>query len=240
MTAATRRDQHPDRGRDPGPGLSVLVVDALPVARHGLRALVDGDPGLRWLGSSGNVRAMSTAVARLCPDVLVLDSMLDPELERVRAIAAAHRRLAIVLLVADGDRTSGFVRGAQALRIHGLIPRAAPPADIRAAVHAAGSGRVYVHPQLVEPVAPEQRYYGRVASGPRHEPGKILSARQLEVLELIAEGMGTDAIAQSLFVSRETVRTHVKEILRRLGARDRAHAIVRAYRLGVLSALTEV
>lgn len=238
MTTATRRQQL-DGDDVPGSELSVLVVDALPVVRHGMRAVIDGDPQLRWLGSSGNVRALAAAIARLCPDVLVLDSRLDPELERVRAVVAAHPRLAVVLWVAEGDGASDMVRTAQAARVHGLIARTASPADIVAAVYGAGRGRRCVDPRLVEPLDRGSRFVGRVVPRSQEERRDVLSARQLEVLELIAEGMGTAEIAEALFVSRETVRTHVKEILRRLEARDRAHAIVRAYRLGVLSAALE-
>ena len=205
--------------------VSVLVVDGLPLATYGLRALVDVTKGLAWCGAARSMDTALTAIRRVRPDVVVVDSRLDRDAGGTRQLLNMCPGLRVVGLVGEGD--GEYVRAARAVGVHGLLARSAAPGLLVAAIRAVRAGRSFVDPELAPIVA------GPTASNDCDEP-RLLSARQHQILTMIACGQRNAEIAQRLFVSVETVRTHVKEILRRLRAKDRAHAIARGYQLGLL------
>jgi DNA-binding NarL/FixJ family response regulator len=110
--------------------------------------------------------------------------------------------------------------------VRGLVPRSAESAEVVEAIVRTHRDRAYLHPSL-EPMAA-----GRTGeNGPR----RALSRREFEVLHLVADGLENQSVADELYLSVETVRTHIKNILRKLQARDRTHAVSLAYRAGLLA-----
>lgn len=212
--------------RTPGPG--VALVDPLPLFREGLAAVVRRTPAMHWLGSTGHLHTAVRMHERLRPDVLVVDSLLDPQGHLTTLLTGNDPALAIVSLVRDPHRTAKFVRTALAAGVRGMVPRAAEIGDVLEAISRAHADRTYLDPTLA-PLA--------VGFTPAAEAGtrRSLSRREYEVLQLIAGGMENQAVANELYVSVETVRTHVKNILRKLRARDRTHAVSLAYQAGLLS-----
>jgi DNA-binding NarL/FixJ family response regulator len=134
----------------------------------------------------------------------------------------------VVLLVDDARRTTQYIANALTAGVGGVILRSTQPSQLLAAIQAVHrDGRFLdaaLAPVLAAPVPTQQN----------GAPRQTLSRREHQVLQLIADGLENQAIANVLFVSVETVRTHVKSILRKLATRDRTHAVAVAFRSGVL------
>lgn len=212
------------RARGPG----IALVDPIPLFREGLAAVVARTPGLHWLGATGHLHTAVRLHERLRPDVLLVDSALDPQAHLAALLIGNDPALVVISLVRDPHRTTKYVRCALSAGIHGLVPRAGEVAEVLHAI-----ARAYAHRRYVDPtLAP-------LAAGftPKAEAGsrRTLSRREYEVLQLIADGLENQAVADQLYVSVETVRTHVKNILRKLRARDRTHAVSLAYQAGLLT-----
>ncbi|HWE90803.1 MAG TPA: response regulator transcription factor [Pseudonocardiaceae bacterium] len=208
--------------------IGVLVIDPTPLYREGLAALIARTPGLRLLGATGNAAAAVALSERAKPDVVVVDSVLDPRSHLSQLLLGGDSRLAVLAVVREPLRTAGYVASALGAGTHGVVPRSAEPARMVEAIRRTCTQRRYLDPELAALGA------APVAAG--NGGPAPLSRREYQVLQLISHGLENQEIAKQLFVSVETIRTHVKGILRKLSARDRAHAVAVAYRLGVLAA----
>lgn len=210
--------------------IGVALIDGTPLVREGLSALLNRTAGVRFLGSAENATIGLRLCQRLRPDVVVVDAALDPRGQLVRILStAAAGPSRVLLLIDDARRTPQYLGGALAAGVAGVIRRAAQPGDLVRAIHATHVEGRYVDPALSPTLATPT---ARPAVG--HQPRQHLSPREHQVLELIADGLENQAIADRLHVSVETVRTHVKSILRKLSSRDRTHAVAVAFRSGVL------
>lgn len=205
----------------------VAAVDAIPLVREGLRMVIDQAAGLHWLGATRNPQAMRDRVRELRPHVVIVDSAVDPRGELVRDLVAADAGIAVLTLFRDQHCTPASVRAAQSAGARGLLRWDTDPAALVAAIRSARTSRRFVDPGLAPLTsAPTQ---------PEPAPdSQLLTARQSQVLTMIAEGLSERDIADTLLVSHDTVRTHIKQMRQRLGARDRAHAVARGYLLGLL------
>jgi len=215
------------RGQDDEAGrLRVLVVAADPLVRAGLATLLR-QAGYTVAGQvpPGTEMAAETAVYR--PEAVLWDLGWDPEagledtLDQVATLAEAG--LAVVALL-PGDEQAGAVRAAGA---RGLLPRDASAGALAAALEGAARGRRGLAPGLAARAAPPPG---------QPTPGlpEALTARELEVLQLLATGLTNRAIAQDLGISEHTVKFHVNAILGKLGAQSRTEAVVQALRDGLL------
>ncbi|MGQ0840613.1 LuxR C-terminal-related transcriptional regulator [Actinokineospora sp.] len=213
-------------------GLGVALVDGVPLFREGLSALVLRTPGLRWLGATDTPQGALHFAERYRPHVAVIDSGLDPRNHLSHALTAANPDLVTLVLIRDNHRTTQYVATAIAAGVHGVLLRSAEPPQVVAAIRAVRTDRHYLDPALAQTVAVPR---GRLIQVPDNTK-QPLSRREFQVLQLIADGLENQAIAKILYVSVETVRTHVKAILRKLAARDRTHAVAVAFRSGVLIA----
>ena len=214
----------PARGGPMGRPIGVAIVDEMPLFREGLSVRVLRDPAMRLAGVAPTANPAVLLRDRLAIDVLVLDAVLDPRARLLRRLIEANPRLTVVVLVREPCRTSHFVAAAQAAGARGLVPHSAPPDRILEAIRRSHNAP-YVDPALAELV---------IDPSPA-TAGRPLSRREDEVLRLIADGYSNQGIADALVVSVETVRTHIKSLLRKLAARDRAHAVSIGYRSGLLS-----
>lgn len=220
----------PRSGGLPQGGVCVAVVDGVPLFREGLSSLIRRTPGLRWAGAADAPQGAVQLVERFHPRVLLVDSGVDPRHHLGHALTAGHPEVHVMIVVRDRHRTTHYVATALASGVHGVILRTAEPGQYLEAIVALHRERRYVDPALAPTVAAP---LGRPAWVP--DSIQPLSRREFQVLQLIADGLENQAIAKILFVSVETVRTHVKSILRKLSARDRTHAVAVAFRSGVLT-----
>lgn len=216
-------------GRRP---VGVVVVDPVPVFREGLAGLFDRTPGIRLLGLTGNLHTAVSLGERVRPDVVLVDAVLDPRCHLGQLLTASDESCAVLSVVREPLRTPRFVAAAQAAGVQGLVLRSAEPPQLVEAIRRTHLERRYLDPEL----AALATGLGTRRTVTARQP---LSRREYQVLQLISDGLENQAIAKTLVVSVETIRTHVKSILRKLHARDRAHAVAVAFRLGVLVAHRE-
>jgi DNA-binding NarL/FixJ family response regulator len=207
--------------------VGVALIDGTPLVREGLSALIHRTPGMRWIGAAESAALGQRLCERLRPDVVLVDATLDPRGHLAHTLTAGNREMAVVLLIDDAHRTTPYISGAFTAGVRGVIRRSAQPTELLRAIQSVHLDGRYLDPTLAPALA---NHTPRTAPPPRQP----LSRREHQVLQLIADGLENQAIADLLFVSVETVRTHVKSILRKLSSRDRTHAVAVAFRCGVL------
>ncbi|MGH3495540.1 MAG: response regulator transcription factor [Sciscionella sp.] len=208
-------------------GPSVMLIDPIPLFRDAVANLIAHRPGLHWLGSTRSVHAAVVMNERLRPDIVVTDSALDPRGQLCTLLHTTTPGLTVVALVREPNRTARYLSAALGAGVQGVLLRSAEPAQLLEALRRSYLEHHYIDPAL----STLTKGIGTTRAAGARIP---VSRREYEVLQLIADGLDNQRIAAALFVSVETVRTHVKSILRKLHARDRAHAIAIAFRLGLL------
>src|SRR6478609_8132184 len=206
-------------------GTTVLLVDDHELIRQGLARAFERDADMTIVGQAANVADGVAAWRSLQPDVVVTDLQLPDGhgLEVVRAIRASDDTTGVVVLTMHaGDDQIFAAMEAGASGFVGKDTRASEV--VSAAKHAAVSPRSFLCAGLSQAVM-------RRATSP--SPPK-LSAREAEVMALLADGLGTGEIASSLYMSESTAKTHITHIYQKLGAANRAQALVTAMRMGLL------
>ena len=204
------------------PAIRVLIADDHPVVRQGLRTYLELQPDIEVAGEAGGGIEAAAQAERLAPDVVLLD-MVMPEgdgleaLRRIRAGTGAPRVVVLTSFPAD-ERVLEAMRAGAA----GYLFKDAQPSELLAAIRAAHAGGAPLHPDAAARLVGELRR--PQASAPD------LTARERDVLALVARGMANKAIAQRLSLSEKTVKAHVSAILRKLDVTDRTQAALRAVR----------
>ncbi|MFJ8130112.1 response regulator [Streptomyces hydrogenans] len=207
--------------------ITLLVVDDHPVVRDGLRGMFDADPGFRVLGeASGGVEAVELAL-RLDPDVVLMDLRM-PAGGGVDAIAALarHGARARVLVLTTYDTDTDTLPAIEA-GATGYLLKDAPREELFAAVRAASEGRTVLSPAVATRLVSAVRR-------PAQPVDDTLSAREREILVLVARGTSNRGIAAELFISEATVKTHLTHLYAKLAVRDRAAAVAAGYDRGIL------
>ncbi|GGY26298.1 response regulator [Streptomyces anulatus] len=208
--------------------ISLVVVDDHPVVRDGLRGMFAAAPGFDVLGEASNGVDALTAVERLDPDVVLMDLRM-PGGGGVAAIAELTRRgarskvLVLTTYDTDSDTLPAIEAGAT-----GYLLKDAPREELFAAVRAAADGRSVLSPAVAS------RLMTRVRTPAADPTETALSAREREVLVLVARGTTNREIAAELFISEATVKTHLTHVFAKLGAKDRAAAVAVGYDRGIL------
>ena len=202
--------------------ISLLIADDHPVVRNGLRGIFTGDPEFEVLGEASDGReAVALTLARR-PCVVLMDLRM-PRADGVSAIrelaqkAPATRVLVLTTFSDDSDVLAAIDAGAT-----GYLLKDAPREELLRGVRAAAEGRSVLSPSVAATL------HGRAA--PVEAP---VSARELEVLELVARGATNRAAAKALFISEATVKTHLIHVYAKLGVKDRAAAVAAAYEHGL-------
>ena len=204
--------------------MRVVVVEDHPVTRMGVVTLLGQDERLTVVGQADSGREALAVVEAERPDVLVTDLRLGDGMDGVGVTreVRARREAPAVLVLTTYDTDRDIVRAVEA-GAAGYLLKDADPAQIVGAVVRAARGETVLSPDLA------QRVIARM-SRPRAE----LSAREAEILTAVSQGLGNKEIARALFISEETVKTHVSRILAKLGLRDRVQAVVLAYESGLV------
>ncbi|TDC22072.1 response regulator transcription factor [Streptomyces sp. 8K308] len=207
-----------------GPCISLLIVDDHPVVRDGLRGMFASEPGFTVLGEASDGVAAVSLVESLDPDVVLMDLRM-PGGGGVAAIAELSRRgaRARVLVLTTYDTDSDTIPAIEA-GATGYLLKDAPRDELFPAVRAAAAGRTVLSPAVAS----------RLVSAVRSPGNEPLSAREREVLALVAKGTSNREIARELFISEATVKTHLTHLYAKLGVNDRAAAVATAYQRGIL------
>ncbi len=212
---------------------SVLLVDDQALVRAGFRMILEAQEGIEIVGEADNGRDAVTQSRELRPDVVLMDIRM-PVLDGIAAtreiVAARLPTRVLVLTTFDEEK---IVYDAMKAGASGFLLKTAPPARLTDAVHTVAAGEALLAPTIT------RRLIEEFVSGPA--PGHTtpvvldeLTERELEVLKLIARGLSNAEIAQQLFVSDATVKTHVNHLLQKLDLRDRVQAVVLAYETGLV------
>lgn len=205
--------------------ITVLIVDDHPVVRDGLRGMLAASGEFEVVGEASDGPEAVTSALLLDPDVVLMDLRM-PRGGGAAAIAdltarkVRSRVLVLTTYDSDADIFPAIEAGAT-----GYLLKDAPRDELFDAVRAAADGRSVLAPAVASRVVSRMTAPGEVRS---------LSAREREVLELVARGTSNRAIAKKLFVSEATVKTHLTHIFAKLDASDRAAAVAAAYDRGIL------
>jgi len=201
--------------------LRVLIVDDHSAIRAGVRSVLESAGDMTVVGEAASADAVLPLVERRRPNVITMDINLgngDSGMDAIRDVLAVHPDIGIMIFTAFGERqmlTEGLDSGAR-----GFLVKDASPDEIVRAVRAIAAGGAYVDPSLS----------AELVRGRGSERLVGLSDREREILGLLAEGVPSSDIAKRLFLSTETVRTHVRNAMRKLDADTRTQAVAMAIR----------
>jgi NarL family two-component system response regulator LiaR len=212
--------------------IHILIVDDHAMVRQGLGLALQLHPDLEIVGEAQNGKEGITLTQSLKPDVILLDLSM-PDLDgievthKIRQISPDSR-----ILILSGVHTDARIFAAVNAGIDGYIVKDATTTELVEAIRLVASGENYFHPTITTALVRHTRKSNRTQSTTL--PPDTLTGRELDVLRLMATSATNRAIAKELHVSEETVRTHVKNILRKLEQPNRTQAVLEGIRRGLI------
>ena len=213
----------------------VLIVDDQALVRTGFKMILEAEPDLEVVGEAADGQEALAQARSLSPDVVLMDVRM-PELdgiEATRQLLGDEEATAKVVMLTTFDMDE-YVYEALRAGASGFLLKDVPPEQLVAGIRAVASGDALLAPSVTRRVIEE--FVRRPPDSVRTPPERLgeLTARELEVLKLIARGLSNAEIAKELFVSETTVKTHVAHVLMKLQLRDRVQAVVLAYESGLV------
>lgn len=202
----------------------IVIVDDHPVVRDGLRGMLTGDDGLDVVGEAGSGDEAVRTVAALDPDVVLMDLRMPggDGVDATARIVAAHPRVRVLVLTTY-DTETDVLRAVEA-GASGYLLKDTPAPELRRAVRATAEGQTVLAPAVA----------ARLVRQTRQAPVEALSARELEVLDLVARGATNRDIGRALHVSEATVKSHLVHAFTKLGVNDRTAAVTTALERGLI------
>ena len=202
--------------------ITALIVDDHEVVREGLRLSLSRAPHIRVVGEAGDGQAAIDLAERRRPNVVIMDVRMPgmDGLEATKALSEKLPDVAVLIFTAFSERTllsRGLESGAK-----GYILKEAPHETLVRAIEKVAGGESFIDPALMP----------AFLTGKDRE--EMLTAREREILQLLADGMSNADVAQRLFISQETVKSHVRHILAKLEADTRTHAVAIALRDAII------
>jgi DNA-binding NarL/FixJ family response regulator len=220
--------------------LSVLIVDDQALVRAGFRMILDAEEDIEVAGEAADGVDAVTEAQRLRPDVILMDVRMPQMdgIEATRRLLAADGLESKVVMLTTFDMDE-YVYDALRAGASGFLLKDVPPEQLVAGIRAVAQGDALLAPSVTRRVIEE--FVRHPPSSARSLPAEVeeLTARELEVLKLVAKGLSNAEIAKELFVSETTVKTHVAHVLTKLGVRDRVQAVVLAYECGLAGVVRE-
>jgi DNA-binding NarL/FixJ family response regulator len=210
------------------PPVSVLIADDDPLVRTGLRTLLSAQPDIDPVAEAAGGAEVLPLVRQWRPDVVLMDVRM-PDLDGIAATERLREAMAdppkvLVITTFENDE---YVYDALRCGASGFVLKRDDIAQIARAIRVVASGDGLLFPEAIRRLAASH------ARPPGNAHGPIaLTKRETEVLRLVAEGLSNQAIATRLYLSLETVKTHVGSVLTKLGARNRTEAVIMAYESG--------
>jgi len=210
--------------------IRVFLADDHPVVRQGLRTFLESRPGIEVVGEAGDGDAAVDEVARLRPDVVLMDLVMPGgggvvAIRRIRE-RAPETRVVVLTSFASDDQVIPAVQAGAA----GYLLKDVEPSGLEAAIRLVHDGEALLDPQIAG------RVMEQVARPAQGGDLASLTRREREVLELLGRGLSNRELADTLVVSEKTVKTHVSNILMKLGVHDRTQAALLAVRAGLVDA----
>lgn len=210
----------------------VLVAATDNVVRAGLSALITASPELKVVGSVVGVTTISTLIEELQPDVVILELGLHDDVvsDKLLTLGEISQHISAIVILNEDSQTDWTT---EALRsgVRAILPRSATANEIIAAIFATAAGLMVLHPDVVDSLV------SVLPSAVRELPTSPLMAltpREIQVLSMLAEGLGNKSIAQRLSISEHTVKFHVSSIFTKLNAKSRTEAVTLGARQGLI------
>jgi DNA-binding NarL/FixJ family response regulator len=209
----------------------VLLVDDDDLMRAGLKAVLSSDDTIEAVGEASDGREAVQRVIELRPDVVLMDVRM-PDLDGIAAtrevMSVAPETKVVILTTFEDDE---YVFGALSVGASGFLLKRTRPEELIAAIHTIAAGDSLLSPSVTRRVI--DRMAGQAVTKASGERLEVLTSREREVLELVARGLSNGEIAAELVIEESTVKTHVRRVLMKLGARDRVQAVIFAYEAGL-------
>jgi NarL family two-component system response regulator LiaR len=212
--------------------IRIVLVDDHGVVRQGLKAFLATEDDIEVVGEASNGREAVEVVGKLQPDVVLMDLVM-PELDGIGATTAIKQQWPQVDVIAmtsfiEDEKVFGAMRAGAG----GYVLKDADPDDVVKAIRSAAAGEVHLDPRVARRLMEELNPHKHRESSPQEQ----LSEREVEVLKLVARGHSNQMIAEQLIISPKTAKTHVSNILSKLGLASRTQAAVYALKAGLVSA----
>jgi DNA-binding NarL/FixJ family response regulator len=215
--------------------ISVVVADDQGMVRSGFRSLLAAEPDLDVVGEAADGEEAVAVVERLRPDVVLMDIRM-PRLDGLAAtrlvVAGPAPTRVLVLTTFDLDE---YVFEALRAGASGFLLKDAPAEELAAAIRVVAGGSALLAPSVTQRLIDAFVQRAPASTRPADPRLETLTARELEVLGLLARGLSNSDICRRLYVSEGTTKTHVSNVLTKLGLRDRVQAVVFAYEHGVVT-----
>ncbi len=213
--------------------IRMLIVDDHAVVRQGLRMVLELQPEFQVVGEAGTGAQALALCWESRPDLVLLDLTLPDisgvEVARQLRQSCPESRILVLSAVQDAAQVYKAVDAG----VDGYVLKEITPSELAQAVRQVAGGQAYLHPHITRLIM--ERSSGRLAQqGPQHRGHPRLTRREREILALMATTATNREIAERLVLSEETVRSHVKSILRKLHKPSRTQAVVEALRLGLI------
>ncbi len=219
-------------GPDP---VRVLLVDDQALVRAGFRMILEGEDGIEVVGEREDGEGISAAVVATRPDVVLMDVQMPrvDGIEATRQLAELPLELAPAVLILTTFERDDYVQDSLRAGASGFVLKNAPPEELVHAIKVVAAGDSLLAPSVT------RRLIERMVAAPAETPTppseiEDLTERELAVLQLVARGWSNAEIAEEMVIGATTVKTHVSNLLTKLGLRDRIQAVVFAYEHGLV------
>ena len=224
----------PQGADEPAPPVRVMLVDDHRMFAESLARLLGEEPDIEVVGVAGGPVEAEALAAREVPDVVLVDYALPDQdgVALTRRLKAQRPETLVVMLT--GSPEDRIVLAAIEAGCSGFLTKDRAAAEVTGAIRAVAAGEALISPGMLARLLPQLSRNGR-GPGPDHLPGGGLTAREREVLDLLAEGLSNRVIADRLFLSVNTVRNYVQSILTKLDAHSKLEAVSSAARAGLIN-----
>ena len=215
--------------------IRVLIADDQPLMRTGFRMILDAEPGLEVVGEAADGAEAVRLTGHVRADVVLMDIRMPgmDGIEATRRLAGGGVQDPVRVLILTTFDLDEYVLSALRAGASGFLLKDVPPEDLVEAIQVVAAGDALLAPSVTRRLL--DRFASRLPDPAATRPAALdsLTARELEVLGLVARGMSNAEIADHLVVSETTVKTHVGRLLAKLDLRDRVQAVVLAYETGI-------
>lgn len=207
----------------------VAVIATSSQVRASLQTLVEANPALGFLGSATDVETLVDRLAGSVPDVIVTD--IEPDASGTLKTLVELRHAPSALVVLSDAPDSDWILDALPPDATAVLPRNAMPAEIAASIEAVAAGLYVLSPEILARLLAGRKPSRQTTSS---EPFEALTLREIEVLAMLADGLGNKEIARQLDISDNTVKFHLSSIFGKLGATNRTEAVMLGMRHGFI------